>query len=83
MKVALPEAARDKPLEVWYQDEARVGQQGTLTRTWAERGTRPRAPQSGKRKFGNKVGAFQIRIYNLIVIRFLHIGNQFFYIIAG
>jgi len=32
-----------KPLEVWYQDEARVGQQETLTRTWAERGTRPRA----------------------------------------
>ena len=25
--------------------EARVGQQGTLTRIWAERGTRPRAPR--------------------------------------
>ena len=24
-------------------DEARVGQQGTLTRVWAPRGTRPRA----------------------------------------
>ncbi len=24
-------------------DEARVGQQGTLTRVWAKRGTRPRA----------------------------------------
>ncbi len=24
-------------------DEARVGQQGTLTRIWAKRGTRPRA----------------------------------------
>jgi hypothetical protein len=32
-------------LEVWFQDEARVGQQGTLTRIWAERGTRPRAPR--------------------------------------
>ena len=28
-----------------FQDEARVGQQGTLTRIWAERGTRPRAPR--------------------------------------
>src|SRR4051812_12059141 len=29
---ALPERARGKPVEVWFQDEARVGQQGTLTR---------------------------------------------------
>ena len=39
----LPEAAKGKPLEIWFQDEARVGQQGTLTRVWARRGTRPRA----------------------------------------
>ena len=31
---ALPEHARGKPLEIWFQDEARVGQQGTLTRVW-------------------------------------------------
>lgn len=29
-------------VEVWFQDEARIGQQGTLTRMWAQRGTRPR-----------------------------------------
>jgi|TARA_B100001964_G_C14135543_1_gene554968 transposase len=29
-------------VEVWFQDEARVGQQGTLTRVWARKGTRPR-----------------------------------------
>ena len=40
---AIPEPARGKPVEVWWQDEARVGQQGTLTRIWAKRGTRPRA----------------------------------------
>lgn len=38
----LPEQARGKPLEFWFQDEARVGQKGTLTRQWARRGTRPR-----------------------------------------
>ena len=27
----------------WFQDEARVGQQGTLTAVWAERGSRPAA----------------------------------------
>lgn len=45
MKQSLPEHAKDKPIEVWFQDEARVGQQGTLTRIWAKRGTRPRAPR--------------------------------------
>jgi len=30
---------------VWFQYEARVGQQETLTRVWAERGTRP-APRA-------------------------------------
>ena len=28
-------------VEVWFQDEARFGQQGTLTRQWALKGTRP------------------------------------------
>jgi hypothetical protein len=37
-----------KPIEL--QDEARVGQQGTLTRVWAERGSRPRgAPRPALR----------------------------------
>ncbi|NOH86084.1 IS630 family transposase [Vibrio sp. 03-59-1] len=29
-------------VDVWFQDEARFGQQNTTTRLWAERGTRPR-----------------------------------------
>ena len=32
-------------IEIWFGDEARVGQQGTLTRVWAQRGSRPRAPR--------------------------------------
>ena len=44
MAEAISEQTRGKPLEIWFQDEARVGQQGTLTRIWAERGSRPRAP---------------------------------------
>ena len=28
--------------EVWWQDEMRVGQQGSLSRVWAQKGTRPR-----------------------------------------
>ncbi len=33
----------DKRVRVWHQDEARFGQQGTLTRTWAATGSRPAA----------------------------------------
>lgn len=33
----------DKHVEVWFQDEARFGQQGTLTKVWAPRGSRPEA----------------------------------------
>lgn len=29
-------------IEVWWQDEMRVGQQGSLSRVWADKGTRPR-----------------------------------------
>ncbi|QMV35519.1 IS630 family transposase [Vibrio vulnificus] len=29
-------------VDVWFQDEARFGQQNTTTRLWAERGSRPR-----------------------------------------
>ena len=32
------------PIELWWQDEARVGQTNTIARRWARRGTRPRAP---------------------------------------
>lgn len=53
----MPEAARGKPLEVWFQDEARVGQQGTLTRIWAERGTRPRAPRDTRYEWAYIFGA--------------------------
>ena len=33
----------NKKIEVWWQDEMRVGQQGSLSRIWAKTGTRPRA----------------------------------------
>jgi transposase len=32
----------DKEIQIWNQDEARFGQQGTITRVWARRGSRPR-----------------------------------------
>ena len=35
----------DKRIELWFQDEARVGQKGRTTRVWYERGLRPRKPR--------------------------------------
>jgi hypothetical protein len=32
-------------VEVWFQDEARIGQQGRLTRVWGEKGKRQRIPK--------------------------------------
>ena len=31
-------------VEVWFADEARIGQKNKITRRWAKRGTRPSAP---------------------------------------
>ena len=49
--------AHGKPIEIWMQDEARVGQQGTLTRVWAKRGSRPRAPRDQRRIWAYILGA--------------------------
>src|ERR1017187_9610129 len=53
----LPDHAKDKPIEIWFQDEARIGQQGTLTRVWAKRGTRPRAPRDQRYEWAYIFGA--------------------------
>ncbi|WP_185230109.1 IS630 family transposase [Acetobacter aceti] len=35
---------RGRRIELWWQDEARIGQKNGLVRQWARRGTRPRQP---------------------------------------
>jgi transposase len=37
--------AAGRPIEVWFADEARIGQKNKITRRWARRGTRPSAPR--------------------------------------
>ena len=41
MKAALPASAVGKPIEIWFQDEARVGQKGGHAYVWAPVGARP------------------------------------------
>ena len=38
----LPPGLDPELVDIWFQDETRVGQQGGITRMWAEKGTRPR-----------------------------------------
>jgi len=42
---------------VWFQDEARVGQQGRLTRVWAQRNSRPTAVRQTEYKWAYVFGA--------------------------
>ena len=44
-------------IELWWQDEARIGQKNKLTRRWARRGTRPRAPRDQRTEWAYIFGA--------------------------
>jgi len=41
----LPAGIDLSKVDVWFQDEARIGQKGMLSRIWARKGTRPRIPR--------------------------------------
>jgi hypothetical protein len=48
VKEALPASAAGKGIEIWFQDEARVGQKGSLEYIWAPIGSRPRAVRDNR-----------------------------------
>ena len=50
-------AARGKRIEIWFQDEARVGQKNKITRRWAKCGTRPSAPRDQRTRSAYLFGA--------------------------
>ena len=45
------------PIELWFQDEARLGQKNGQTRIWARKGTRPRLPADQRYKSAYLFGA--------------------------
>jgi transposase len=47
---AIAEEHPGQRVQVWHYDEARFGQQGTLTRVWARRGSRPRRRRQNGRE---------------------------------
>lgn len=44
-------------MEVWFQDEARIGQKNGRTRIWARKGSRPRLPADQRYKSAYLFGA--------------------------
>ena len=44
-------------IEIWFQDEARIGQKNKITRRWAARGSRPRAPHDQRTAWAYIFGA--------------------------
>src|SRR3546814_18584291 len=54
IRAALPKGT---PVEIWFQDEARIGQKNKITRRWARRGTRPSAPKDQRTKSAYVFGA--------------------------
>ncbi|WFU08095.1 IS630 family transposase (plasmid) [Rhizobium sp. CB3090] len=50
-------AAKGKRIEIWFQDEARIGQKNKITRRWAKRGTRPSAPHDQRTRSAYIFGA--------------------------
>ena len=62
----MDEVAREKgvpvsAIEIWFADEARIGQKNKITRRWARRGTRPSAPQDQRTASMYLFGAVCIR----------------------
>ena len=44
-------------MDIWFQDEARFGQQNQTTRVWTERGTRPRVVKQQQYEYAYLFGA--------------------------
>lgn len=53
----IPGTVRLENVDVWFQDEARIGQQNTTTRLWAKTGSRPRAIRQQQFEYAHLFGA--------------------------
>ena len=57
MRNALLATTAGTPIEVWFQDEARVGQKGSLTYVWAPIGSCPRMVRDNRHDLAYLFGA--------------------------
>jgi hypothetical protein len=52
-----PLSIKPEQVDVWFQDEARFGQQNNTTRLWAPKGSRPRAIRQQQFEYACLFGA--------------------------
>ena len=57
MRAALAGGVAGTPIEIWFQNEARVGQQGTHAYIWAPIGARPLMVRDNRHDFAYILGA--------------------------
>jgi hypothetical protein len=57
LKTALLGCTAGTPIEIWWQDEARVGQKGSLTYVWAPVGSRPAMVRDNRHSSADLFGA--------------------------
>lgn len=57
MTDTLPTDTDLSTVDVWFQDESRVGQQGSITRMWAKKGSRPRVVRQQQFEYAYIFGA--------------------------
>jgi hypothetical protein len=53
----VPKTHDSSSIDIWFQDEARFGQQNTTTRLWAKKGSRPRAVRQQQCQYAYLFGA--------------------------
>ncbi len=54
----VPPHIPSEQIDIWFQDEMRIGQRGTQTRLWARKGTRPRVVRQQQSESAYIFGAF-------------------------
>lgn len=76
MQAILPEGVAPEQVDIWFQDEMRIGQRGTLTRIWARKGTRPRVVRQQQSESAYVFGAFCARQDTSVELVLPHADTQ-------
>lgn len=57
VEATVPEGVDRSCIDIWFQDESRIGQQGSITRVWHTKGERPRLNRQQQFEYAYLYGA--------------------------
>lgn len=72
----MPEGVSIEAVDIWFQDEARVGQRGTLSRIWARVGSRPRLIRQQQNQYAYVLGAICPALGQAVGLVMPHVNTQ-------